>query len=116
MRYALVLKDYYGNISNLLKENKIYIDVNELELYISEIATKHPDKIFDYVINRLHLNQTLNMFEICIPLEYKGYTLVFSYINDTYIGNIQGTEETIEGKTIQIILDNFHNTVDYILN
>lgn len=125
-RYVITLYKEYKSYGNLFLSNDIEIDDAMIDGFYAEFCTsksfrlhsKESEKFFDYLVNRLHLLGEFNMFDIMLPLTYKGYTCSYSYDfdNKMYKGNVTNEYDTyIESEKLEDFKDNFHNTIDYVV-
>ena len=117
MRYVEFLYKQFNDFNDLFEFINYECDDDFIEMCKNEC--KHPIdsfKFYDYLINRLHLLQKINMFEICPIIEYKGYKCSYWTEDMKYIGIIIGTKEKVSGNNINDLLPDFYNTVDYVLN
>lgn len=126
MRYVIKLYNYFKSYQRLFEENSLKIDEKIIDEIFNEFCSsktlriygKDSEKFFDYLINRLHMLLMLNMFDIVIPFEYKGYKATYKYNWDKklYCGNVIDEVDTnIECETLDDFEEYFKNTIDYVV-
>lgn len=126
IRHSLRLYDHYKDYNKFFKENKLEILQETIDMYYDEFCTstslrkyeKSSVKFFEYLIHRLHMLGTFNMFDYDVPLLYKGYKAIFSFDakHERYYGYVEGHFDCdISGNTYSDIEEDFKNTVDYVL-
>lgn len=126
MRYVTKLYNSFQTYQKLFDENDIKIDSEMIDGFYIEFCqskslrqySKDSEKFFDYLINRLHLLLLLNMFDIMLPLTYKGYKAAYKYDSELklYIGNVVGEHDTyLENEKFEDFKENFQNTIDYVV-
>ena len=126
MRHSIKLWELYKSYNKFFKENNIKVEKSDIDWIYTEFCTskslrvhkKNSQLFFDYLINRLHMLGTFNMFEYAVLLHHNGYTAMYSHDieSNCYTGYIvDHFDYTIKGKRIEDIEADFKNTVDFVL-
>lgn len=125
-RHSERLFDHYGSTSALLKATGLDAHKDAAEFYYKEFCTSttlrqysfEHKKYFEYFLHRLHLLGVIYMFDIGIPLVYKGYEAV--YHTDMKLGCYKGYvknhhDSDIIGDDFDELTEDFKNIVDFVI-
>lgn len=126
MRHSIMLYNHFKTIKNLIEEAKLDFNLDDIEVYKQEFMSSKvlmkfgvdSKEYFDYIINRLHILGLVDQYQLYIPLDYKGYTAIYSYDEkvNMYVGYVKGESDSlIKGKTLERLMDDFKNVVDYVV-